>query len=166
VIPLFIQQIKAGLPLTVTDPNMTRFMMSIEGAVNLVLYAFDHSQPGDMFVQKAPAATIETLALALKGIFEADNEIGIIGTRHGEKLYETLLTREELARAEDLGDYYRVPADTRDLNYNLYFVEGEERVSNVEDYTSHNTHRLSVEEMTGMLLSLDYVRQELAGWRR
>lgn len=161
VIPLFIQQIKSGRPITVTDPQMTRFMMSIEGAVDLVLYAFEHARPGDMFVQKAPAATIETLARALKRLFRAGNPIQIIGTRHGEKLYETLLTREELARADDLGDYYRVPADTRDLNYKPYFVEGEERVSRADDYTSHNTRRLEEDELIEVLLTLDHVRQEL-----
>ncbi len=166
VIPLFIQQIKAGQPLTLTDPNMTRFMMSIEGAVDLVLFAFRHGRPGDIFVQKAPAATIETLARGILKVFEAKNAVRVIGTRHGEKLYETLLTREELARAQDMGSYYRIPADTRDLNYNLYFSEGEERVSREEDYNSHNTRRLSVDEMAEMLLTLDYVRQELAGGPR
>ncbi len=166
VIPLFIQQIKSGRPITVTDPNMTRFMMSIEGAVGLVLYAFEHAQRGDIFVQKAPAATIQTLALALKEVFDADNPVRVIGTRHGEKLYETLLTREELARAEDRGDYYRIPTDARDLNYNLYFFSGEERISQGEDYTSHNTRRLKVDEMVQILQSLPYVQQELAGWRR
>lgn len=166
VIPLFIQQIKNGLPITITDGNMTRFMMSIEGAVDLVLYAFKNAQPGDMFVQKAPAATIETLALALKRIFKAENSIRVIGTRHGEKLYETLLTREELARAIDMGEYYRIPADTRNLNYNLYFIDGEERISHVEDYNSHNTQRLDVDEMAAMLEALPYVQQELAGWNR
>lgn len=166
VIPLFIQQIKAGQPLTVTDPAMTRFMMSIDGAVDLVLYAFEHAKPGDIFVQKAPAATIETLALALKLVFKASNEVRLIGTRHGEKLFETLLTREELARAEDMGDYYRVPADTRDLNYSLFFSEGQARVSAVEDYHSHNTRRLDVDEMAEILRKLEYVRQELKEWAR
>jgi UDP-N-acetylglucosamine 4,6-dehydratase len=165
VIPLFIQQIKAGQPLTVTDARMTRFMMPIEGAVGLVLFAFEHGRPGDIFVQKAPASTIETLALALKRVFKAKNPIRIIGTRHGEKLYETLLTREEMARAEDMGEYYRIPADTRGLNYDLYFTEGEERVSREEDYTSHNTLRLEVEQMAELLLSLDYVKDELGGAR-
>ena len=165
VIPLFIHQIKTGQPLTVTDPEMTRFMMSIQGAVDLVLYAFEHGRPGDMFVQKAPAAAIATLAHALKRIFEADNPVRIIGTRHGEKRYETLLTREELARAEDRGQYYRVPADTRDLNYNLYFVEGEEAVARADDYNSDNTRRLDVDELVTMLLSLDFVQRELAASR-
>jgi UDP-N-acetylglucosamine 4,6-dehydratase/5-epimerase len=166
VIPLFIRQIKAGAELTVTDPNMTRFMMSIEGAVDLVLFALEHGRSGDLFVQKAPAATIETLARALLRIFEARNPVRVIGTRHGEKLYETLLTREELARAEDLGRYYRIPADTRDLNYNLYFSEGEERVSRETDYNSHNTRRLDVDELAELLLGLEHVQQELGGGRR
>jgi len=142
VIPLFISQILAGSPLTITDPNMTRFMMSIDDAVDLVVYAFKHGNPGDVFVQKAPAATIETLAKALKKLFKGNNEIRIIGTRHGEKLYETLLTREEMSRAEDMDDYFRIPADVRDLNYSLYFTEGETNVSGQEDYHSHNTRRL------------------------
>jgi UDP-N-acetylglucosamine 4,6-dehydratase/5-epimerase len=161
VIPLFISQIKAKKPLTVTDPNMTRFMMSIEDAVDLVLYAFDHGVPGDIFVQKSPAATIEILGLALKKIFQANNEIQVIGTRHGEKLYETLLTREEMAKAEDCGDYYRVPMDNRDLNYNVFFTEGSAELSAKEDYNSHNTRRLDVDGMCELLLKLDYVQQEL-----
>jgi len=165
VVPLFIRQIQAGQPLTVTDPRMTRFMMSIDGAVDLVRWAFDHGNPGDIFVQKAPAATIETLALALKRVFGADNPIQVIGTRHGEKLYETLLTREETAVAEDMGGYYRVPADTRDLNYGQYFDTGRSDVSVTEDYNSHNTRRLSVDEMTEMLRSLDIVQRALKGER-
>lgn len=161
VIPLFISQIKQNKPLTVTDPNMTRFMMSIEDAVDLVLYAYGHGNPGDVFVQKAPAGTIYTLALALKKIFNASSEIKIIGTRHGEKLYETLLTREEMVKAEDCGAYYRVPADNRDLNYNVFFTEGSAEVSAKEDYNSHNTMRLEVDEMCGLLLKLAYVQQEL-----
>jgi len=161
VIPLFVEQIKAGKPLTVTDPAMTRFMMSIDDAVDLVLYAFQHGQPGDLFVQKAPAATIETLAQALLRIFNAHNPIRIIGTRHGEKQYETLLTREEMLRAVDLGDYYRVPADNRDLNYNAYYVEGHQALSQLEDYNSHNTRRLSVAEMAEMLLKLEYIQRAL-----
>ncbi len=161
VIPLFISQILAGEPLTVTDPNMTRFMMSIEDAVDLVVYAFEHGNPGDVFVQKAPAATIETLARALKKLFKGDNEIRIIGTRHGEKLYETLLTREEMARAEDMGDYYRIPADIRDLNYACYFTEGETKVSGHEDYHSHNTRRLDEDGLIELLLKLDFVRTTL-----
>ena len=161
VIPLFISQILAGEPLTITDPNMTRFMMSIDDAVDLVVYAFEHGNPGDVFVQKAPAATIETLARALKKLFKADNEIRIIGTRHGEKLYETLLTREEMARAEDMGDYYRIPADIRDLNYACYFTEGETKVSGHEDYHSHNTRRLDEDGLIELLLKLDFVREAL-----
>jgi len=161
VIPLFVGQIKAGKPLTITDPHMTRFMMSIEDAVDLVIYAFDHANPGDIFVQKAPSATIETLARALKKIFEADNPISIIGTRHGEKRAETLLTREERAKAEDCGNYFRVKADNRDLNYNLYFTEGQERVSMEEDYNSDNAQRLDVDGMAKVLLSLDYIQSEL-----
>ena len=162
VIPLFVKQIKEGRPITVTDPNMTRFMMSIEDAVDLALYAFKHANPGDIFVQKAPAATIETLALALRKIFNAINPIKIIGTRHGEKLYETLLTREEIGKAEDCASYYRIVADTRDLNYNIYFTEGLEKVSHQEDYHSHNTYRLSVDELVKLLLNLDYIRGELS----
>ncbi len=165
VIPLFIRQIKEGRPLTITDPAMTRFMMSIEEAVDLVAYAFAHGRPGDIYVQKAPAATIADLAASLKRIFNSDVPQKVIGTRHGEKLYETLLTREELARSEDLGGYFRIPADGRDLNYNLYFTEGEERVSKENDYNSHNTRRLSVEELVDLLLKLEFVQQELKGWR-
>lgn len=160
VIPLFIEQIKAGKPLTVTDPTMTRFMMSITDAVDLVLYAFEHGVSGDLFVQKAPAATIETLANALKRIFKADNPIRVIGTRHGEKKYETLLTSEEMLRAEDLGEYYRVPADNRDLNYSLYFTEGREPLLD-GDYHSDNTRRLNEDEMVEMLLTLQEVRAAL-----
>ncbi len=163
VIPLFVDQIKSGQPLTVTDSNMTRFLMSIEDAVDLVLYAYEHGSQGDIFVQKAPAATIGDLALAVKELFNANNDIKIIGTRHGEKLYETLLTREELVRAEDLGGYYRVPADNRDLNYNKYFVEGKEELSYQEDYNSHNTRRLNVNEIKELLMSLDFVKDALAG---
>ena len=161
VIPLFISQILAGTPLTITDPNMTRFMMSIDEAVDLVAYAFEHGNSGDIFVQKAPAATVETLARALKKMFKADNEVRIIGTRHGEKLYETLLTREEMARAEDTGEYFRIPADIRDLNYACYFTEGETKVSGHEDYHSHNTHRLDEDELIELLLNLDFVRKTL-----
>jgi UDP-glucose 4-epimerase len=161
VIPLFVEQIQQGRPLTVTDPNMTRFMMTIEDAVELVVYAFTHGQPGDLFVQKAPAATIEVLAQAMKQVFDADNPIRLLGTRHGEKLYETLLTREEMARAEDLGGYYRVPADNRDLNYASFFTEGEVSVSEATDYHSHNTRRLTVDEMAASLRGLDVVRRAL-----
>jgi UDP-glucose 4-epimerase len=166
VIPLFISQIKEGKPITITDPNMTRFIMTIEDAIGLVLYAFENAQPGDIFVQKAPAATIGTLASALKKLFKADNPVKIIGTRHGEKLYETLLTREEMAKAEDLGKYYRIPMDDRDLNYGLYFTEGKAEVSLKEDYNSHNTYRLSEEELIELLLKVDYVRKELEDWKR
>lgn len=162
VIPLFVEQIKAGKPLTITDPQMTRFMMSIDEAVDLVLYAFQNGEPGDLFVQKAPAATIETLAQALKRIFKSDFPIKIIGTRHGEKRYETLLTREEMIRAQDLGGYYRVPADNRDLNYDIYFFEGTPPLSQQKDYNSNNTYRLSVDEMVEMLLKLDYIQRALS----
>ena len=165
VVPHFIRQNQAGEPLTVTDPRMTRFMMSIDGAVDLVWWAFTHGNPGDTFVQKAPAATLETLAQALKRIFNADTPVQVIGTRHGEKLYETLLTREEFAEAEDMGDYYRVAADNRDLNYGLYFDTGRAEVSVKDDYNSHNTKRLSVDEMAQMLLKLDIVQRALAGER-
>jgi UDP-glucose 4-epimerase len=160
-IPLFISQILLGESLTITDPNMTRFMMSIDDAVDLAVYAFNNAKSGDIFVQKAPAATIETLARALKKLFKSKNGIRIIGTRHGEKLYETLLTREEIARAEDLGDYYRIPADIRDLNYASYFTEGEIKVSGQEDYHSHNTRRLDEDEVIELLLKLDFVRATL-----
>jgi UDP-N-acetylglucosamine 4,6-dehydratase len=161
VIPLFIQQIREGKPLTVTEPRMTRFMMSIEDAVDLVLYAFEHGKQGDMFVQKAPAATIETLALAVKKVFAADNPVKVIGTRHGEKQYETLLTREERAKAEDHGEYFRVKADNRDLNYDGFFSEGKAEIAALEDFNSNNAHILSVDEMASLLLSLDYVQTEL-----
>lgn len=165
VVPLFIRQIQAGQPLTVTDPKMTRFMMSIDGAVDLVQWAFDHGNGGDTFVQKAEAATIETLAVAVRQVLGADNPIRVIGTRHGEKLFETLLTREERAVAEDMGDYYRVPADSRDLNYGAYFDEGRVDISIREDYTSNNTHLLSVDEMAERLRSLDLIQRATAGER-
>jgi UDP-glucose 4-epimerase len=161
VIPLFAEQIKQGKPLTLTDPHMTRFMMSIDDALDLVVYAYEHGEPGDLFVQKAPAATIETLALAMKQVYGADNPIRVIGTRHGEKQYETLLTREEMGRADDQGSYFRVRADNRDLNYDRYFVEGETDVSTLKDYHSHNTHRLDVDEMAELLLTLDSIREDL-----
>jgi UDP-glucose 4-epimerase len=164
VIPLFIKQIKEGKTLTITDPLMTRFLMSLDDAVDLVIYAFGHARQGDIFVQKAPAATLQDLALALKGLFSADNKVKVIGTRHGEKLYESLLTREEMAHAKDLDGYYQIPADNRDLNYGKYFVEGEETVSQAEDYNSHNTQRLDVEEIKAKLLLLPYVQKELSGW--
>ena len=161
VIPLFIDQIKKGNPLTITDPNMTRYMMTLDDAVDLVLFAFKNGNPGDIFVQKAPACTIETLAKALLGLYRADNEIKIIGTRHGEKLYETLVNREEMIKAEDLGDFYRIPADTRDLNYNRFFIEGESEISKIEDYTSHNTKRLDLEDTKKLLLKLAIIRKDL-----
>jgi UDP-glucose 4-epimerase len=164
VIPLFVDQLRAGKPLTVTDPHMTRFMMSIDDAVDLVLYAFQHAQPGDLFVQKAPAATIETLALATKRVFGAANPLQIIGTRHGEKQYETLLTREEMIRAEDLGEYFRVPADTRDLNYDAYFTQGIEPLSQQEDYNSNNTRQLDLAGMAELLLKLEFVQEQLTTW--
>jgi UDP-glucose 4-epimerase len=164
VIPLFVKQIKEGKSLTVTDPLMTRFLMSLDDAIDLVIYAFQHARQGDIFVQKAPACTIDDLAIALKQIFKADNEIKIIGTRHGEKLYETLLTREELAKAENLEEYYRIVPDDRDMNYNKYFTEGLDKLSSMEDYNSHNTKRLTIEEVKGKLLKLDYIKQELASW--
>ena len=166
VIPLFISQIKVGDPLTITDPNMTRFLMSLEDSVDLVLYAFDHGNQGDTFVQKAPASTIADLAQALIELFDADNEVKVIGTRHGEKLYEALLTREEMAQAEDMGDYYRIPADNRDLNYNKYFSEGKIRAPQAEDYNSHNTIRLDVAGVKEKLLKLEYVRDELKSWQK
>jgi len=161
VIPLFINQIKSGAPLTITNPDMTRYMMSLEQAVDLVLFAFDNGRPGDLFVQKAPAATIGQLAEVMLDLFNASNGIKIIGTRHGEKLYETLLTQEERVRSTDLGDYYRVSPDDRDLNYDKYFSQGDEKVQTIEDYHSHNTYRLSNEELKDLLLTLDYVQNEL-----
>ncbi len=163
VIPLFLNQILAGEALTVTDPNMTRFMMTIEGAVDLVLYAFNHGVPGDIFVQKAPSTTIGTLAEALLRLLNAENEVRVIGTRHGEKLYETLLNREEMAQAEDLGDYYRVPADARDLNYSSFFSKGETAVSEATDYNSHNTEQLDVDAMMKLLLKLSCVQDAMRG---
>lgn len=163
VIPLFIDQIKSGKPLTITDPGMTRFMMTLEDAVDLVLYAFENTRQGDLFVQKAPAATIETLAKALLELYNAKNEIKIIGTRHGEKVYETLVNREDMVKAEDLGGYYRIPADTRDLNYEQYFSEGNPEESKVEEYHSHNTYRLNVEEMKELLKKLPVIREDILG---
>lgn len=159
VIPLFVEQIRAGRPLTITDPNMTRFMMTLADAVDLVMYAFTHGSNGDLFVQKAPAATVHTLAQALAGLMGVPSHpINIIGTRHGEKLYEALLSREEMACAEDRGDYYRVPPDLRDLNYAKYVEQGEEKISHTEDYNSHNTERLDIEGMKKLLLKLDFMR--------
>lgn len=163
VIPLFIQQIKAKNPLTITDPNMTRFLMSLNDAVDLVLFAFENGNPGDLFVNKAPAATIGDLAQAVKELAKAKNEIKIIGTRHGEKLYETLCTREEMIKAEDMGDFYRIPADNRDLNYAMYFSEGDQKISEIEDYNSHNTNRLDVNGVKQLISNLPIVRRELLG---
>lgn len=163
VIPLFINQIKKGMPITITDPNMTRFMMTLDDAVELVLFAFSNGQPGDIFVQKAPAATISVLAKALMELYKKETEIRVIGIRHGEKLYESLVNREEMVKVEDLGNYYRIPADTRDLNYGKYFTEGQEQVSLVDEYTSHNTHRLDVEGMKNLLLKLPMIRRDVLG---
>ncbi len=161
VIPLFVSQIKAGKDITITDPNMTRFMMTLEDAVDLVLFAFENANPGDIFVQKSPASTIETLAEALKSLYTSQNEIKIIGTRHGEKLYESLVNREEMVKAEDLENYYRIPADNRDLNYEKYFSSGEKDVSKIEDYHSHNTTRLDVEGTKNLLLKLDFIKSDV-----
>ena len=163
VIPLFLKQIKAGQPITITDPHMTRFLMSLEEAVELVLFAFEHGNQGDLFVNKAPAGTIGDLAQALKELCQADNEIKVIGTRHGEKLYETLCTREEMVKAEDMGNFYRIPADNRDLNYAQYFSEGEHDVSKVEDYHSHNAEQQGVEGMKKLLSKLALIRKEVFG---
>lgn len=161
VIPLWVDQIKAGNDITITDPNMTRFMMTLDDAVDLVLYAFEHGNGGDLFVQKAPAATLDVLADALKGLYKSDATVRVIGTRHGEKLYETLVSREEMAKAEDMGEYFRIPCDTRDLNYDKFFVDGQEKVSVIEDYHSHNTARLDVEGMKKLLLKLEMIREEI-----
>ncbi|WP_411882759.1 polysaccharide biosynthesis protein [Polaromonas sp. YR568] len=161
VIPLFINQIKAGKALTVTDPNMTRFLMSLEDSVDLVLHAFEHAQQGDLFVQKAPASTVADLAAALQQLFGDSKPVKIIGTRHGEKLYESLISREEMAKAEDMGRYYRIPADNRDLNYDKYFVEGEAHISELDDYTSHNTERLDIDGVKATLMKLSEVREAL-----
>jgi len=164
VIPLFVDQIKDGQPLTVTDPNMTRFLMSLDEAVELVIFAFQNAQAGDIMVQKSPASTVGDLAQAVKELFHADNPIRVIGTRHGEKLYETLLTKEEYMQAEDMGGFFRVPADKRDLNYDKYFIEGDEKLSTEEDYNSHNTEILNVEQIKSKLLKLEYIQDELKGW--
>ena len=162
VIPLFLDQLRNGKDLTITDPNMTRFLMSLDESVDLVLYAFSHANPGDIFIQKAPASTIYDLAQAIKRLLKKDNEIKVIGTRHGEKLFESLVSREEMARAEDLGGYFKVPSDSRDLNYGKYFVEGKVELSTIEDYTSHNTLRLDVECTMQLLMSLDIVREAIS----
>ena len=161
VIPLWVEQMKNGNSITITDPNMTRFMMNLDDAVDLVIYAFQHGKNGDLFVQKSPAATLDVLAEALKELYQSNAEIKIIGTRHGEKLYETLVTREEMSKAEDMGGYYRIPCDTRDLNYDKFFVEGSEQVSKIEDYHSHNTYRLDVDSMKQLLLKLSFIREDL-----
>lgn len=161
VIPLWVEQMMDGKPITITDPNMTRFMMTLDDAVDLVMYAFEHGQNGDLFVQKAPAATLEVLAEALKRLYKTSTKVKVIGTRHGEKLYETLVTREEMAKAIDMGDYYRIPCDTRDLNYDKFFTEGNEDMGRIEDYHSHNTERLNVEEMMNLLLKLRFIREDL-----
>jgi UDP-N-acetylglucosamine 4,6-dehydratase len=161
VIPLFIEQIKKGNALTITDPDMTRYMMTLDDAVDLVIFAFKNGNPGDIFVQKSPATTIEVLAKALLELYNAKNEIRIIGTRHGEKLYETLVNREEMVKAQDLGNYYRIPADTRDLNYNGFFLEGQSQISQMEEYNSHNTNRLTIEETKQLLLRLDSIREDI-----
>ncbi len=166
VIPRFVEQIREGKPITVTDPSMTRFMMSLEEAVELVLYAFKNGNQGDLFVHKAPATTINDLAIAIKRIFNADNEIVVIGTRHGEKLYENLCTREEMVRARDLGEFYCIPADGRDLNYGKYFEIGDVTTSISEDYNSHNTRRMSIDEIEQKLLETDYIKEELASWQK
>ncbi|OQO64262.1 polysaccharide biosynthesis protein, partial [Enterococcus faecium] len=164
VIPLFIDQIKEGKPLTVTDPDMTRFLMNLKEAVELVEFAFENANPGDIMVQKSPASTIRDLAQAVKELFQADNEIHIIGTRHGEKRFETLMTREEFFVAKDMDGFYRVPADKRDLNYDKYFIDGQQALSQDEEYNSDNTYRLSVEEIKEKLLELDLVQEELKAW--
>ncbi|MBQ7553891.1 MAG: polysaccharide biosynthesis protein, partial [Bacteroidaceae bacterium] len=167
VIPLWVEQMMEGKPITITDPNMTRFMMTLDDAVDLVVYAFTHGENGDLFVQKAPAATLDVLAEALKQVYAqidpkyGKTEVKVIGTRHGEKLYETLVTREEMAKAIDMGGYYRIPCDTRDLNYDKYFIEGSHKVETVEEYHSHNTKRLDVEGMKELLLKLNFIREDL-----
>ena len=161
VIPLWVDQIKNDKPITITDPNMTRFMMTLDDAVDLVIYAWQHGENGDLFVQKAPAATLAVLAESLRQLYNSNVEIKVIGTRHGEKLYETLVTREEMAKAIDMNDYYRIPCDTRDLNYDKYFIEGNEAVAKYEDYDSHNTARLTIDTMKNLLLKLEFIRNDL-----
>lgn len=166
VIPLFAEQIKSGDPMTITNPNMTRYLMSLEEAVELVIYAFEHAQTGDLIVQKSPASTIGDLAEAVRQLFGVQHEIKIIGTRHGEKVYETLLTKEEFFKADDMGTYYRVPADNRDLNYDKYFIQGDKKLSTMDEYNSDNTYRLSIDEVKEKLLSLSYIREELKLWKK
>lgn len=161
VIPLFLDQICSDKPITLTDPNMTRFLMSLDESVDLVMYAFEHANPGDIFVQKAPASTIKDLAQAITELLNKETQLKVIGTRHGEKLYESLVSREEMARAQDLGEYFRIPSDARDLNYGKYFVEGEKKVSEIEDYTSHNTYRLDIDGVKNTLLKLEIIREAL-----
>jgi UDP-glucose 4-epimerase len=161
VIPLFLEQIRLNKPITITDPNMTRFLMSLDESVDLVMYAFEHANSGDIFVQKAPASTIQDLAQAMMEVLNKNTQIKVIGTRHGEKLFESLVSREEMSRAENLGDYFRIPSDSRDLNYGKYFVEGELEVSQIEDYTSHNTHRLDVDGVKNILLQLKVIQEAL-----
>lgn len=161
VIPLWVDQIKENKVITITDPSMTRFMMTLDDAVDLVIYAFQNGNNGDLFVQKAPACTLDVLAESLKGLYNANTEVRVIGTRHGEKLYETLVSREEMAKAEDMGEYFRIPCDTRDLNYDKFFVEGQESVSRIDDYHSHNTHRLDVKGMKELLLKLEFISDDL-----
>lgn len=163
VIPLFVDQMKSGKPITVTDPDMTRFLMNLDEAVDLVLFAFEHAHQGDLFVQKAPASTVGVLAEALKQLFKSGVDIRVIGTRHGEKAHETLMTREERAKSEDMGDYYRIAADNRDLNYDKYLEDGSKKISEAEEYTSHNTTRLDVSETVKKLMTVEYVQQELQG---
>jgi UDP-glucose 4-epimerase len=162
VIPLFVSQLKAGKPLTVTDPNMTRFLMSLKDSVDLVLFAYEHGQQGDIFVQKAPASTVADLARTLRELFEGMGPARLIGTRHGEKLYESLISREEMVRAQDMTGYYRIPADNRDINYDKYYSEGDEKISYSDDYTSHNTTRLNVEQIKSLLLTLDFIKEALS----
>lgn len=166
VIPLFINQLKAGNDLTLTDPNMTRFLMNLEESVDLVLHAFEHGEQGDIFVQKQPASTVEQLAIAVKEIFNSDVKCKVIGTRHGEKKYETLLSKEEMVKAEDMGRYYRVPADNRDLNYSKYFTEGNAKIQELDEYNSDNTYRVTNEELKEMMLNLPYVQKELASYKK
>jgi len=166
VIPLFVNQIKSGYPITITDPNMTRFLMSLEEAVELVLFAYKNGEQGDIFIQKAPASTIYDLAVAIKELFSSNTEIKLIGTRHGEKQHETLVTREEMAKAIDLGNFYRIPVDSRGLNYKEYFEEGEEKVTRELDYTSENTERLNIEQIKNKLLELDFIKNELSEWKK
>jgi UDP-glucose 4-epimerase len=158
---LFVNQLRNGEPLTLTDPKMTRFLMSLEDSVDLVLHAFEHAKQGDIFIQKSPASTVGDLAQALQELFGREAPVNIIGTRHGEKLYESLISREEMAKAEDMGRYYRIPADNRDLNYKKYFVEGEQNISDLDDYTSHNTERLDVQQIKSVLLKLNYIQEML-----